>query len=213
MNIWVFAGGDKVARIFRMLPAPPNYVIAADSGLLVAQAHGVEVDLLVGDLDSTPASAIAHAERTGAQVRKFDTDKDATDLDLAFQAALEQNPTSITMIGGHGGRLDHSLANVDLLAALPAHIQVTAQMGSAIVHVVTDRVMFEGLAGQYVSLIPWGGDVEGVLARGLRWELDYETLKLGSSRGVSNELMGYEAMVSVKSGILLVIHELEGLLA
>lgn len=225
MKVWVFAGGDKVARISRKLPAPPDYAIAADSGLLIAQAHEVDVDLLVGDLDSAPAEAIARAgatdiarvgatdiARAGAQVRRYDTDKDATDLELAFQAALEQNPTSITLIGGYGGRPDHFLANVDLLAALPAGIRATAQMGSAIVHVVRDEVTLEGSAGQYVSLIPWGGEVEGVLTRGLRWGLDRETLKPGSSRGVSNELAGNQAMVGVKSGTLLVIHEQEDLL-
>jgi len=208
MDIWVFAHGDRLTRISRALPAPPDYVIAADAGLLLAQAHGVKVNLLIGDLDSTPASAVAHAERTGAEVRRFEADKDATDLELAFEAAVQQGATSVSMVGGHGGRLDHFLANVDLLAGLPPEVQVMAQMGTALVYVVKDRVMFRGMAGEYVSLIPWGGAAERVLARGLRWELSYETLEVGSSRGVSNELTGYEAMVTVKSGTLLVVHEL-----
>jgi len=210
VKVWVFANGDRLPLISRMLPTPPDYVIAADAGLLLAQAHGVKVNLLVGDLDSTPLSAIGHAERTGAEIRKFEADKDATDLELAFEAALEHGATCIAMIGGHGGRLDHFLSNVDMLAALPKEVQVVAQMGTAIVHVAKQRIMLEGLAGQYVSLIPWGGDAEGVITRGLRWELNSDTLKLGSSRGVSNELMGYQASVRVKSGTLVVVHEHEG---
>ena len=212
MKVWVFANGDKLARISRSLPTPPDYVIAADAGLLLAQAHGAEVDLLIGDLDSTPKSAVAHAERTGAEIRRFEADKDATDLELAFDAALAHGATSIAMIGGHGGRLDHFIGNIDLLAALGARapeVAVCAQLGTALVHVVTDRVRLAGVAGEYVSLLPWGGDVQGVTARGLRWELNSETLQLGSSRGLSNELMGAEATVRVKSGILLVVHEYE----
>jgi len=207
MNIWVFAHGDRIAIISRALPSPPDYVIAADAGLLIAQAHGVKVDMLIGDLDSTPPSAVAHAERTGAEVRRFEADKDATDLELAFEAALQQGATSITMIGGHGGRLDHQLANIDQLARLPKEVKAMAQMGTAIVYVVKDRVMFSGSPGEYISLIPWGGDAEGVITRGLHWELSSQTMKLGSSLGISNEIAGHQTSVRVKTGVLLVVHE------
>ena len=109
-------------------------VIAADSGLGLAAALGVCADLVVGDMDSVDPAALAAAEHAGAQVQRHPVAKDATDLELALDAALALGPADVTVVGGHGGRLDHFLGNALLLAAERyAPLTIQARMGGATV--------------------------------------------------------------------------------
>src|SRR5829696_5858200 len=119
----VFAGGDAVPpEVADHLPRDA-YVIAADSGLDHARALGWPVDLVVGDLDSVSVAALTDARATGVAVEEHAAEKDETDLELALDAAVRWGATHVTVVGGHGGRLDHLLANILLLAA-PAYASV-----------------------------------------------------------------------------------------
>lgn len=193
-----------------------DLVIAADGGLRWAQKLGVHVDVVVGDMDSVDGDALAEAEAGGAEIVRHDPDKDATDLGLALQLACERGASSVTLIGGHGGRLDHFLGNIALLASLPKGVQAEALMGETEIFVIQGygtsgteqqggELVLSGKPCQLVSLIPWGGNAKGVKTDGLRWSLAGETLSLGTSRGISNEMTGTQAKVSLESGTLLVI--------
>ena len=193
-----------------------DLVIAANGGLRWAQKLGVQVDVVVGDMDSVDGAALAEAEAGGAEIVRHDPDKDATDLELALRLACDRGASSITLIGGHGGRPDHFLGNIALLAALPKGVQAQALMGQTEIFVTHghgisgtgkqgEELVLSGKPGQLVSLIPWGGDAAGIKTEGLRWPLAAETLPLGTSRGISNEMTGTKASVSLESGTLLVI--------
>src|SRR5690348_8693886 len=86
----VFAGSGTVAPAVRAQLPGDALVIAADSGLGVATALGVHVDHLVGDMDSVDAGAVERAEASGTTVDRHPAEKDATDLALALDAALER---------------------------------------------------------------------------------------------------------------------------
>ncbi len=86
-------------------------VIGADSGVEHAAALGRHVDIAVGDFDSVSPAALAAAEAAGAEVLRHPPDKDATDLELALDLAVARGARRITVVGGHGGRFDHCLAN------------------------------------------------------------------------------------------------------
>lgn len=200
------SGGDGAADL----------VIAADGGLRWAQKLGMHVDVVVGDMDSVDAAALAEVEAGGAEIVRHDPDKDATDLELALRLACERGASSITLIGGHGGRLDHFLGNTALLASLPKGVRAQALMGETEIFVIhgyetreTEKpgveLSLSGEPSQLVSLIPWGGDAVGIKTEGLRWPLASESLPLGTSRGISNEMKGTQAKVSLESGTLLVI--------
>ena len=94
-------------------------VIAADSGLDHAHAPRRRGRLVVGDLDSVDPETLAAAELAGTTVERHPAAKDATDLELALLAARDRGAREIVVVGGHGGRLDHFLANA-LLLATPA---------------------------------------------------------------------------------------------
>ena len=200
------AGGDPVPpHVAADLPADA-VVIAADSGLGVATALGLDVDLVVGDLDSVDLGALERARAAGVEVREHPPDKDRTDLALAMDAGVEAGADRIVVVGGHGGRLDHLLANALLLASPDyADVDVVARMGEATLHVVRDEVTLSGAPGELVTLLPVHGPAHGVRTAGLLYPLDGETLTAGSSRGVSNELAVPEARVAVGDGVLLAV--------
>ena len=206
VSSWVFAGGDPPdAAVLRDLPRA-DLVIAADSGLGHAQRLGVAVDLLVGDLDSVDADALEAAVAAGVDVEQHPTAKDATDLELALDAAVQRGARSALVVGGHGGRLDHLLANA-LLCASPrfATLRIEARMGDARVTVIHDRAEIDGAPGSLCSLLPVGGPADGVSTTGLRFPLHNETLEPGSTRGVSNEFLASTATVSLQGGVLLAV--------
>jgi thiamine pyrophosphokinase len=202
----VVTGGDPVDPAH--LPPMPagTQVIAADSGIDHAHALGLVVDHAVGDFDSVTAAGLSDAEASGARVERHPAAKDATDLELALDAALRLAPARVHVLGGHGGRLDHLLANA-LLLARPAYagIAITAQMGAAHLTIVRREAELEGPVGGIVSLIPLHGPATGVTTAGLLYPLADEDLDAGSTRGVSNELTDPVATVTVRGGVLVAV--------
>jgi thiamine pyrophosphokinase len=202
----VVTGGDRIdPGHARDVPSGAT-VIAVDSGVEHAQDLGLAIDLAVGDFDSVDPRRLAEAEAAGAAVERHPAAKDATDLELALDAALAFEPSRIHVLGGHGGRLDHLLGNALALAA-PAYAAavVTARMGSARLAVVRDAVELSGPHGDLVTLLPVHGGARGVTTAGLLYPLRGEDLLPGSTRGISNELISPAASVRLDEGVLLAV--------
>jgi thiamine pyrophosphokinase len=188
------------------LGAAPR-VVAADSGLEGARALGLAVDIVVGDMDSVDPATLADAEAAGTPVDRHPAAKDATDLDLAIGEALASGPPDrLVVVTGAGDRFDHALA-VALSLATPrlAGVAVEAWIGPAHLWVVRDRLALTGPAGALLSLVPVHGPARGVVTSGLRYPLAGEDLDPGTTRGVSNELVGGPATVGLRDGILLAV--------
>jgi thiamine pyrophosphokinase len=181
-------------------------VVAADAGLAGAHALGLAVDLVVGDMDSVDPALVAAAEAAGTEVERHPAAKDATDLDLAVDAALARGAGRLVVVTGTGDRFDHALAVALSLAADGlAGTAVEAWIGPAHVWVVRDRLDFAGQPGMLVSLVPAHGPARGVTTTGLLYPLRGEDLAAGTTRGVSNVVVGREATVTLAEGTLLVI--------
>jgi thiamine pyrophosphokinase len=157
-------------------------------------------------MDSVDLAALDAAVAAGARVERHPEAKDATDLDLALDAALAHRPTRLVVVTGQGDRFDHALA-VALSLAAPryAGIAIEAWIGPAHLWVVRDQVVLRGSAGELVTLLPVHGPVRGVTTRGLLYGLDGDDLEPGATRGVSNEMAAETATVRVASGVLLAI--------
>jgi thiamine pyrophosphokinase len=181
-------------------------VIAADRGLDYALALGLEVTVAVGDFDSVSAEALAAAEAAGVRIERHPVEKDATDLELALDTAIGMAPQRILVLAGTGGRLDHELAALLLLASdRYAAAEVDALVGAARIHVIRGERELGGQTGQLCTLLAVNGPAVGVTTAGLEYPLRGETLEPGSSRGVSNVLEGAAARVNVEQGVLLAI--------
>lgn len=205
-QVIVVTGGDAVDAA-RLTDLPLGaLVIAADSGIDQALALGLHVDVAVGDFDSVSPGALRRVADAGAEVERHPEAKDETDLELALDAAIERGARRIHVLGGHGGRLDHFLANALLLASPRyAGVEIVARMGAALVTVVRDAAALMGRPGDLVTLLAVHGPAAGVTTEGLRYSLDGDVLHPGSTRGVSNQLLGTTARVSLSDGVLIAV--------
>jgi thiamine pyrophosphokinase len=139
-------------------------------------------------------------------VERHPAAKDATDLELARDAAVARGATTVHVVGAHGGRLDHFFANVLLLASPRyATTRIDARLDGTNVTVIHDRAELAGSPGGLCSLLPLGGPATGVETEGLRYPLRRETLAPGTTRGVSNEFLDHRASVALATGVLLAI--------
>ena len=209
-QVIVLSGGEPIATN-RGFDLPDDaYVIAADSGLHHAEALGLAVDLVVGDMDSVDSNVLDDAVRNGSSLQRHPTDKDHTDLELSFEAALRMGAERILVVGSHTGRLDHLLGSMGLLAATADLLdEIVWTDGHTIVTACTPRhaTAISGRPGDRLSLVPAGTDVVGITTEGLRWSLDGETLAAGSTRGISNVMDAPLASVTLEEGTLLIVHE------
>jgi thiamine pyrophosphokinase len=188
--------------------------IAADGGAESFERIGRRPQLLIGDLDSVDPALVERLEQSGTRVERHPVDKDASDTELAVEAAFAAGATEVTLLGATGGeRLDHEIANLLLLADRGlAGRALSAVRGAARVSALHggDRRQLTGRPGDLVTLLPVGGDASGVTTEGLNWPLTAATLTMGRSRGLSNEIVVAPASVRVDTGVLLVIETAVG---
>ena len=202
-TVLVFAGGSAPA--VPSLP-PDALVVAADGGADHALALGLRVDVAVGDFDSITPAGLAALERAGTRTERHPSAKDATDLELALDAAAALGPRRIVVVGGTEGRLDHLLGELLILGSESyASFELDALLGSATVHVVRGERVLDGAPGELVSLLALHGPAAGVATDGLEYPLRGETLAPGSSRGISNVFAAPRARVTVERGVVLAV--------
>jgi thiamine pyrophosphokinase len=206
----VLAGGDPVGAHLRSSLPDNALVVAADSGVHLAATLGLHVDIVVGDFDSADAAIVDDAVASGATIERHPADKDATDLELALVAACREGARRIAVVGGAGGRLDHFLGNIAVLASPRfAAVQVEALLGDDHLWVARGGqppVTFTAPAGATITLLATGGDAIGITTKGLQYPLHSEDLPAGTTRGISNVVTGDDQVsVGLRSGTLLVI--------
>jgi thiamine pyrophosphokinase len=202
----VVAGGPAPAPEAALAVPAGATVVAADRGLAHAWALGLEVTFLVGDLDSVSPDDLARARSQGIPVERHPREKDATDLELALDAALAMGAHRVLLVAGDGGRLDHLLSTLLLLGAEKyAGVELDAMIGTARVHVVRGARVLGGASGELVTLLALHGPADGVRTKGLVYPLAGETLEPGSSRGVSNVFAAERVEISVERGVLLAL--------
>ena len=178
-----------------------------DGGLRHVLACGRVPDLLLGDLDSVDPDEVTNLESLGVEVKRFPVEKDESDLELALMMAVDRGFETLTLAGILGGRLDHTLANLNLLMLSELRgCVVVIESGAEEVFLIRQAVTILGTPGDLVSLIPLTADAGGVTTTGLQYRLMNETLKIERSRGVSNVMLTKQAAVSVVSGTFLCVH-------
>ena len=187
--------------------ASAERIVGVDGG----SRHLRDLDLLphlaVGDMDSIPPDLLEHYRNAGVEMHLHPPRKDATDLELALELALERGATSVTILGGTGGRLDHTLGNLFLLArCLPHGVAACVMDEGQCVHLVDTELTLRGAVGDTLSLLPATPQASGVTLTGLEYPLRDATLTFGTSWGMSNVFVRDTAVVTVRSGRLFVFH-------
>jgi len=178
-----------------------DYIIACDGGLRHCHRLNIMPNYIIGDLDSAPAEILNHYQ--DVPVLKFPSEKDFTDLELAITHAREAGATSLEILGGFGGRFDHQLANVHVLAQAKLPAIMRDENTSA--QVIKDSCTLHIDNGVLVSLIPLTSTADGITTKGLKYPLNDACLSVGYAIGVSNEIVENSASIHIKKGLLLVI--------
>lgn len=203
----------------RLATASVRWVVAADGGARFAERLGLELGVVVGDMDSLPREVAAEMADAGVEFHRVSRAKDETDLELALMHAAEKGIDGVVVLGALGDRLDMSVANVLLLAhasllGLPIELWHAAQTawlvrppGGSLRPPLSGGARGALVPGDRLSLLPLAGDAVMVESRGLRYPLTGEDLLSGPARGISNVVSHAEAHVALRSGVLLAVHE------
>ena len=205
-NILIVSGGslEDAFVLEQIANNHYQYTIACDSGTAFFYRNGLRPDLILGDFDSADQAVLdAYKSRDDVAVEQYPAEKDWTDTELALHRALEFAPGRIDLLGGTGSRLDHVLLTLGLEAGveifmLDAHNRIRMIDRDL-------RILKSEQYGDYISLIPHGGDVCGLTLRGMKYPLERATLTTDVSLGVSNEIVEDEAWISFSAGRLLVL--------
>jgi thiamine pyrophosphokinase len=211
MNALIFANGDidDGEMVDRALAqAGDALIVAADGGVRVAEHYNLRVNTVIGDMDSLTDEQLVRLTRQQTTILRHPAEKDETDLELALIWAVKQGANWLRLVGATGGRLDQILSNIYLLA-LPmlegCDVQLVAGKQAAWL-AKPGRTEINGAIGDTISLIPLTGTVRAVRTENLYYPLKDEDLYFGPARGVSNVMIAPEAAVSVREGVLLVVH-------
>ena len=176
-------------------------VIAVDGGFASLEAAGCVPDLALGDFDSLGFVP------EGVPVKLFPAEKDASDMELALEEALTCGAGTVEVYGALGGRLDHTLANLSLLASFAERgldVMAVGERERIALLVGPGELLVEAADEGIVSVFSLTDASTGVVEEGLKYELDGATLTNRTSWGLSNELVGTAARISVESGTLAV---------
>lgn len=176
-------------------------VIAADGGLETLNRFGINADIVIGDFDSMSLVS-------GQNVIRLKAEKDETDMLAACNIALEKGADEIIIYGGLGGsRLSHTLANFQLIASLSQKgVKAHLLMDGLCVTAITDCSHKLKNAGGYVSVFCHTDTATGVTLTGFKYPLSNATLYNNYPLGVSNQIIADSALVTVKSGTLIIIY-------
>lgn len=165
-----------------------DYILLADSGADILRRYpDLQVDYLIGDFDSADQEMLALAKQKGAQCISLKPEKDETDTHAAVLAARKVGVDEIVLVGGTGGRLDHSLGNLNVLYALERDGITAWMLGSreSAFCVKQRRVQMKGIEGKTFSVFPVGEEAV-VSIQGAKYPLENHTILLGDTLGVSN---------------------------
>lgn len=196
----VITGGFcDIEKIKKTVPMNAGLIVAADSGLDTAVALGLKPDIIMGDFDS-------YTKRLpdDIPVYRVPCEKDDTDTMLACNYAVEKGFRNILIIGGTGGRIDHSIANIFFLEALKDRgISASLSDGGNTVMIIKNESVHIPNEGGFFSVFALDSCV--VTEKGSKYELNEALLVRNNPLGVSNEVAGDEAVVTVDGTAVLVL--------
>ena len=179
-------------------------VICADGGLLIAEKLGLSPTHLIGDYDSME---LPEALADAAGIVKLPMEKDMTDTEAAVDMAVSLGFDHITVLGGLGGRFDHTMGNLGILAKYCEELPYLALVdGQNYVRMISPGC-YELAKNpyKYLGVISYGDFAEMVTLRGVKYSLEEHFLTHATSLGVSNEITADVAEISFTSGKLLII--------
>lgn len=201
---YIVGAGEVEALSFK--PTKEDFVIACDGGYEHCRRWEIKADLVIGDFDSLEFVP------EHPNVIRLKSEKDDTDTACAVKAGLERGFRRFVIYGGTGGRISHTIANIQLLCGLADQGCYGMLIGKDAWYrvICNEEICFSKEMSGYLSVFCMGDRALGVYEHGLKYSLEDATLVKETPLGVSNEFVGRESKVSVREGMLLLIGEGKG---
>lgn len=178
-----------------------DVVICADASYQTAESACLSPDVIIGDFD--------HGKNTyngGAEVVTVPCEKDDTDTMLCIKRAISLSADEILIAGGIGGRLDHTIANIQSLKyALDHGVRATLRDSENEAFLLKESGFLAKKEGYYFSIFAFENKIEKLTIKGTKYELENGALTTSFPLGVSNEILASKAEISFEGGVLLVI--------
>ncbi len=202
MEKCLIVGGYAIRNIewLRSVCEEFDYIIAADSGYKVLKNASIDFDIAIGDFDS-----LGYIPED-VDVKKLKIEKDDTDTLSAVKFAIDKGASEIVILGGIGGRLDHTIANIQTLKFIAEH-RASAKLideENTVSALFPGKYELKKMQGYSLSVFSLTDKVSGLCEKGVKFPLDNAVITNGFPLGVSNEITEKYAEISFKDGFLLV---------
>lgn len=219
----IISGGyiDDVFALDWLQENKYDCLMVADSGMDFLYRNKIVPDVIAGDFDSVSEEAYQYflemkeksSETEGhLEILKLNPVKDDTDTEFVIREAIRRGAKEICILGATGTRLDHVMANVNLLGiGLEKGVSIELVDAHNRIRMISDALEIEksNQFGEFVSILPVKGNAKGVTLKGMKYPLKDADVACFSSLGVSNEIVEEVARISVREGTLLVIEARE----
>ncbi len=206
----IVSGGNIEEECFNKIYQKDNLdnIIASDRGLEALDKYNVIPNYIIGDFDSIDKKILSkYINNKNIVIKELNPEKDYTDTHMAIKLAIELNSTDITILGAIGTRIDHTIANINILKeTLEKDIKCRIVDERNEIQLINKKISLKNDENyKYISLIPLTTKVEGITLKGFKYPLLNATLEVGHSIGVSNEQIDEIAEIDLKKGILIMI--------
>lgn len=197
----------------KLIKTEEDFLIAADGGLTYVEEQNLIPDLILGDFDSLGYDP-SRQNNPAIEVRVYPVEKDDTDMGLAIQAGLDAGCEQFYLFGGQGGRIDHTLANIQSMRKLVSAGKEVFLYGEDYHMTIISNGKFvlpsaifmqDTKCMQNVSVFALSDIASGVTIRGAKYEAKNINLTADMPLGVSNSFAGHDIEISVKQGYLLIL--------
>lgn len=184
--------------------------IGVDRGVFILLSLNIVPAIALGDFDSVTEEEFQLIKKEMETVKIFNPEKDETDMELALNWAIAQEPVKIRIFGATGGRIDHFLANIQLL------IKPILESKTVSIEIIDKNNIVYGRGPgtypikrvadkKYVSFIPITHEVKNLTLKGFKYPLTNRHISIGTTLCISNELICDEGTFSFSEGILMVV--------
>ena len=182
---------------------PDDYILCADGGYALAMRENIYPNVVIGDFDSL--GKIPKELPDGSQLVKAAQEKNETDTFLCLSYGIQAGFRSFVVAGGIGGRLDHTLANLQLLAYAANHglDMWIMDANDRVTAMCPGEKIIAKVPGWKLSVLAYDKICKGVTLKNVKYPLQDAQLSNDFPLGISNEFAGKEASISLKEGMLL----------
>lgn len=176
-----------------------DYLIAADNGLALLNELNITPDLIIGDLDSVPASLLEQYIAT--PIEKFPAKKDYSDLELGIKKAISMKPKEVILLAVTGTYFDHSYAAIiNLSRNDKPDIELKIVTSNSLIFSIKKKTILPNLKGRRFSLFPFGS-IKNFSMKGAQYQFCQNNLKF-TDYSLSNVIIADELEINLDEGML-----------